>query len=160
MLPDKSTYSIMGGELVDYQPAEDPTTDLPAVADDENRADCAAMTRTITRAYVAFTTNGTTCTVVDHDAVWGNGLAVAPTVARSSAGTFVVTWPATVTDARGLSHALNLRRGLAEVEPDTNVYVARAKIASPNTAQVVTSRSSTEAAADPSSTAAIVVTVW
>jgi len=157
-LPDKNIYNNLGGELTDYQPAEDPTTDLAAAADDDARSDVAAMTRIIVRAYVVFTVSGSTCTVVDQDSVWGNSLAVLPTIVRNSAGNYTITWPATVMDARGLSHALNLRRGHGNVEPGANVFVPQVSIPTPNTALVVTSRSSTEAAADPST--AIVVTVW
>ncbi len=135
-LPDKQTYSGVGGEIVDYQAAEDPTTDIPAAADDENRADCSAMTRMIGRAYVTFTTDGATCTLVEHDSVWGNGISVAPAFLRTGAGHYLITWPASVNDARGIAHALNLRRGVGNVE--LGGWGASVVPSSPNSVFVVT----------------------
>src|SRR4051812_11244544 len=107
MLPNSASYSTYGGEKTDYQPVEDPTTDRSADEVDEALADTSAMTRMIPRAFVTFQTNGTTCTVVAHDAVWGNDVSVAPTVTRIGLGAYDVTWPTTVTDARGNVRAVN-----------------------------------------------------
>lgn len=112
MLPDKNSYQNLGGEIVDYSAVVDPTTDLGAAQDDDARADVAAMTRTAIRAYVTFTAT-TSPTPTEHDAVWGNADLVAPTIIRSSAGVFIVTWPASVVDARGITHSVNLRVGWA-----------------------------------------------
>jgi len=116
-LPDKQTYSALGGDIQDYQAVEDPTTDLSDEQSNETRADVAAMTRMIPRAMVSFTTNGATCTVVDHEAVWGNALSVKPvvTVDPVYGATLIVVWPTTVMDARGVTYALNLKRGLGNV---------------------------------------------
>jgi len=117
-LPDKATFATLGGEIDDYSAVEDPTTDLAGAFSSETRADVAAMTRMIPRAVVSFTTDGATCTVVDHDSVWGADLAVKPTVVLDLGygGKSVITWPTTVTDARGVVRSLNLRRGLVNVE--------------------------------------------
>jgi len=112
MLPNAQTYEGLGGELVDLAPVVDPTTDLPAEAMNELRSDAAAMTRTAARAVVVFTA-GAVPAVTMHDAVWGNTPGVKPTVVRSMAGVYVVTWPASVTDARGVSRGVALRAGLA-----------------------------------------------
>lgn len=48
-LPNKQSYDNLGGELSDYSPVTDPTTDLSAEASNETRVDVAAMTRTIPR---------------------------------------------------------------------------------------------------------------
>ena len=127
-LPDKATFATLGGEITDYSDVEDPTTDLAGAFNSETRADVAAMTRMIPRAFVAFTTNGTTCTVVDHDAVWGGDLAVKPTVAYVSDGLYTVTWPTTITDARGVVRALNLRRGQVNVESSPSCFGSAARL--------------------------------
>ncbi len=145
MLPSPASYDTYGGEKVDYQPAEDPTTDRSADQEDEAFADLSAATRMVARAYVAFTTNGTTCTVTDSDAVWGNG--TPPTVSRTGAGAYTVTWPVTVTDARGNSRGVNLRRGHGNNE-DAGYSMAVAR-SSPNVFAVTVTKISTAAATDP-----------
>ena len=100
-LPNIATLASYGGALVDYQQPLDPTTDRPASAVNPAYADTSAMTHTAFRAWARFrwdTTLTPTCVLVAHDAVWGNGPALAPTLARLSAGVFTVTWPATVAD--------------------------------------------------------------
>lgn len=158
-LPDKSTFASIGGEIIDFSAVEDPNTDLAGAFNSEVRADVAAMTRMIPRAYVAFTLSGTTCTVVEHDAVWGNDLAVVPTIVRTGTGAFTVTWPTTVTDARGTVHSLNLRRGAVGVE--CAGFFGSAKRASANSFTMVTYDSQAQAPADTNlSTDIIVLTVW
>jgi hypothetical protein len=138
MLPSAATYDSYGGEKADYSPVEDTTTDRSADHEDEAFADVAAMTRMIPRAYVAFTTNGTTCSVVDHDAVWGNDVSVRPTVVRTALGIYTITWPSAVTDARGASRSINLRRGLANVEDQASAAFANAIRLGPNSFKVAT----------------------
>ena len=116
MLPQSNSYQNLGGELADYQPVTDPTTDRAAAAENDAFADVAAMTRMAFRAYVTFTIAATVGTVIDHDAVWGNDVSVKPTIGYlGSAGGYSITWPASVTDARGISRSVNLRRGLVNV---------------------------------------------
>jgi hypothetical protein len=155
-LPDANTYSTLGGELNNYQSPEDPTTDLDANADNEVRCDSAAASRMVGRAFVAFT--GSDQVVHQHDSVWGNDVSVLPVVGRSGAGVYTVTWPASVNDARGNPHALNLRRALVIVEQDAHVWVGHPLITAPNILSVKVYRSSTESAGEP--TAQIVVLVW
>lgn len=158
-LPDKATFATVGGTILDYSAVEDPNTDLAAEFSNEVRADTAAMTRMIPRAYVAFTTNGTTCTVVEHDAVWGNDLAIAPTVARTGTGAYTVTWPTTVTDARGVVRSLNLRRGSAGL--DYVGFFASPKRVSANSFTMIVYDASCQAPTDPNFVTDIVVlTVW
>lgn len=109
MLPEVQSYDGLGGDINDYAPVVDPTTDLPAEASNETRADVAAMTRTIGRAFVSFDNGGE---VSLHDAVWGNSDAVKPVVAVLSTGRYQITWPSSVTDARGVSRPVNLRIGV------------------------------------------------
>lgn len=143
MLPSINSYQNLGGELVDYAPSIDPTTDLPATCDNDTRSDVSAMTRICNRAFV----NATVTVVNDHDATWGGGIGVLPTILNGSAGTFAITWPATVQDARGNSWALNFRHAMACCE-DAG-YSASAIKTGPNTATVFTTKISTQALTNP-----------
>jgi hypothetical protein len=157
-LPDKSTFDTIGGEIIDFSAVEDPNTDLAGAFNSEARADVAAMTRMIPRAFVAFVVTGT-CPVVEHDAVWGNSLAVAPTVAYVSVGLYTVTWPTTVTDARGIIHSLNLRRGMANV--DSPGLFASVKRVAANVFSIQAYDAQGPSAGDPASpTEPVTLIVW
>jgi hypothetical protein len=127
-----------GGVLQDYHGVEDVTTDQPAAGATAQQATTAMMTRTLPRAMVCFTyVSGGSAPVTEHDAVWGNSVSVLPTVARSSAGLFQITFPATVTDAIGVSHSVNLRRGWANLEIQSSlVVVGHVRRVSANVAEV------------------------
>ena len=118
-LPDKNDYSVLGGELADYSAVADPTTDLPAEASNEMRADVAAMTRTAIRAWCGFTIDGYAAPSIsntDYDAVYGNAMDYKPVVTRNSTGNYTIDFPTTVTDARGITHDLNLQCGFINSE--------------------------------------------
>lgn len=118
-LPDSDSYSSLGGELNEARAVVDPTTDLPKDADCATRANAAAMTRLIHRGYAVFTRSGTTFTLVEYDAVWGNTNGTyAPVASYSSAGVIGILLPATVPDARnaGGTCNVNARRGHAWLE--------------------------------------------
>lgn len=111
-LPDTDDLSALGGVMIDYHRVEDPTCDMGAEFDNKVRTNVAAMTQTIDRVYMQFTSAASNpITVVRHHANWGNVPAVAPTVSRVSAGRYTVTWPATVTDELGVTHTVNLVGG-------------------------------------------------
>jgi len=86
-----------GGALRDYSPVIDPTTDRPAAGANAGYSATAELTLTGTRAWCQFTVNGSAAPVlVAHAALWGNGVSVQPTLSRTSAGIYVVTWPVNV----------------------------------------------------------------
>lgn len=120
--PDDDTIDTYGGALVDAQPVEDPTTDRPANGMNAGLASAAAMTRTAPRAWVRFVTDGTTPTLAvsnNGNAAWGNDPGVRATPTRIGAGHFRLTWPATITDALGASHTINIRSAKVTVEGST-----------------------------------------
>ena len=127
MLPEVQSYDGLGGDINDYAPVVDPTTDLPAEASNETRVDVAAMTRMIGRAFVSFDSGGE---VSLHDAVWGNSVAVKPVVDVLSAGRYQITWPSSITDARGASRPVNLRIGVPSLVD--SAYVPTAQRTAPN----------------------------
>lgn len=133
-LPESAAYSTYGGAKANYAPVEDYTTDEDAA--DRNRyvSDVAGMTHTICRAWRAFVGHATTPTDPTSnvfDNVWGNDLADKPTVARTGAGVYTVTYPTSIVDDNGVTVSLNLRRAWACVE-GTTAYITTASATSPN----------------------------
>ena len=66
--------------------------------------------------------------------MWGSSSGVKPTLARTSAGVYTLTWPTTVTDQLGASHNVNLRWAKASCEDAAGFF--RAKVTSPNVVTV------------------------
>lgn len=116
-LPESSAIDTYGGALTDYRPVTDPTTDRPAASMNKALCDVAMMTHVSVRAFVRFTGAATTGALVlqYHDAQWGSTPAVAPTLARTSAGVYTITFPATVSDELNGSHTLALRGAWANL---------------------------------------------
>lgn len=114
-LPGKATLSdTYGGPYSNERPVEDSTTEVDAPFFNEMASDTAAGTRTAVRAWVAFdgltyTSGAQSIAVVDHDAVWGASGAVEPTIVQNPAGTYTLTWPATVDDELGETHTLDIQ---------------------------------------------------
>ena len=149
-----STY---GGALNDYSATVDPTTDRPAAGANAAYSAIAGMTHTAPRAWARFTWNGSTMTLVAHDAMWGNSLAVAPVVAHSGTGLATVTWPTTVSDeiqsgAPGYTGPLplNLRAGWSNVHTGTTFFFSKVNITSANVATLAIANTG-GSAADPGS---------
>ncbi len=122
-LPEIDTLTTYGGGLNDYSPPVDPTVDRSAAGANAAYASMAAMTATATRAWVRLTLNGASApTLVAHNSNWGNQIGVAPVLTRSSVGSYLITWPSTVSDQIQSGtpgyfgpHTLNLRAGWANV---------------------------------------------
>lgn len=126
MLPDIDDLDTYGGELEDYAPAEDPTTDRSADAANQAFGSAAAATQVIPRAWARLVTHATTPTLATSnncDGTWPNVADNRPTPSRSATGVFVLTWPTTVLDSLGDSHTLNFRWARACVEGSTYVPV-------------------------------------
>lgn len=125
-LPGIDDLNSYGGVKSNYAPVEDPTVDESADHRNLYAANVAAMTQTAPRAICRFVGHGTTPTDPAsnvHFAVWGNGLSVKPTVARTGAGVYTITWPTTITDALGVSQSVNLATGWANVEGASLYFV-------------------------------------
>jgi len=134
------TLASYGGGLNDYSPVVDPTVDRPAAGANAAFAATAGMTHTCGRAWVRFTWNGSTLTLVAHDAMWGNTVSVQPVLAHTGTGIVTVTWPTTVQDEIQSGQPgytgplpLNLRAGHANCRSTTafqrNVNVTSANVA-------------------------------
>lgn len=115
MLPDKD--DAVGDYGIPYQNAmdiQDPTTDVGDVALNKVFGNVGMMTHTISRAWVEFTgvayTSGTVAVIPDdHDAVWGSGTGVRPTIGETAAGIYTITWAASQLDVLEGSHSINIR---------------------------------------------------
>lgn len=120
-LPEKNDYNSLGGELIDYSPVEDPSTDLAAEASNEMRCDIAAMTQTAIRAWVGFSVDGYGDPVVgnteqDYGAVYGRAIEYKPEILKSAPGTYTIIFPETIIDARGFEKSLNIQCGFGNCE--------------------------------------------
>jgi len=111
-LPDIDDYvATFGGSKQNYSPVEDPSTDEDAGVRNQYVADVAMMTNTASRGWIRFTAAATTgaMALVAHNANWGNAVQYAPALARTSAGIYTVTLPASPLDALGNAHTTNVR---------------------------------------------------
>ncbi len=113
-LPDLDNLSTFGGQLLDYTPVVDPTTDRPAAGANQAYADVAQMCVMAAKAYVIF--DGNTGVVSDHNSLWGGTLGVLPVVTHPATGQFLITWPTIVVDQLGVSHTLSIRFATCELE--------------------------------------------
>lgn len=159
-LPDIDGYPTLGGELNEARAVTDPTTDLPKAADCTTRADVAAMTRTISRGFCAFSWSGSAITLVEFEAVWAASAGYGPTVTRTGTGTFNVELPTTVPDARAVGGTcnINVRRPFhTSIErAATTIGRVEAKRAGP-TSITVTTLNTSLAATDPNAGDVIIV---
>jgi hypothetical protein len=120
--PDVATLiNDLGGAMVNYEPVLDPTTDLDAGFDNNSRCMVAMMSHTAIRSWAKFTTAVTSGAMVlnAHDALWGNSIGVAPTLARFATGIFTLTYPTTVNDELGGAHTVNFRVGWGQARSAT-----------------------------------------
>ena len=116
-LPTATSYDILGGEIVDLYPVENPTTDLSAEASNELRADVAMMSRMIPRARVKFTgVNGAAPTLVGWEAVWKGADTADPVFERSSEGRFTVSFATSVENERGEEVTLNFQDAFGKAQ--------------------------------------------
>lgn len=157
MLPNKNSFNNLGGELSDYSPLTDPTTDLSAFASNEARADTAAMTRTIIRAWVSFVSDGylgstpdgyADVSNTDFDAVYGNAIAFKPEIVKNSAGSYTTTFPTSIVDARGITQLINFQVGWCNVQ-DAGGFFANTKKISANIFDIYIFSAITQVLADP-----------
>jgi len=125
-LPDVDSIEDYGGLKDDYAPVEDSSTDESADHRNLYAANVAALTQTAPRAMCRFVGHATTPTDPTsnvHFAVWGNDLAVKPTVAHSSTGVYTITWPTEVDDELEEEHTVSLVTGWGNTEGATLYHI-------------------------------------
>jgi len=111
--PGPTSLAQYGGALANYQGIGivDPTTDTDASAFNQLKTDVAMMSLTVpvVRVLLTGTGAGGTPTLTLHSAQWGAIPAVAPVVARTSAGVYTLTWATTYLDQLGVSRPVALQ---------------------------------------------------
>lgn len=133
-LPEIDDLDTVGGEKEDYEPVEDPVTDLAAAHWNLVAMNATMVTQTATRAIRRFVGHATTPAEPSSNpqfAVWGNGVSVLPTVAKGGTGIYDITWPTSVTDPLGVSHTVNFVDGTWNVNGST-AYTCTLTVTSPN----------------------------
>ncbi len=144
-LPDNASLSsTYGGPYVDSRPVEQPQQEVSATKLNQALCDAAMATHTIPRAWVCFnghtyTGSGTdSITVVDHDALWGSGTGVKPTVGQTGTNTFVIMWATTQLDELLASHTLAIRYPHEPTTVDTALSRAKVTAKTANTLTIQT----------------------
>ena len=151
---DTANYGLPAGGFQNYLvDASDPTTDQNAADYNRMAADCAQLTRVPLKARLTFTTNATTPVLGTYQAMWG--ISVPPTVTRSGAGVWDLTWPATVTDPLGATVATSLSFAIPSISGATYQQSPQWAVTAPNVVRVYTY--SAGAAADIAGTVISVV---
>ena len=137
-LPSKNSFANLGGQLVDYSPATDPTTDLPASCDDETRSDVSDMTRTVTKAWFGLSVSGSACSIAGngYDATYGNAGIYKPVPVYSSSGVYTVTLPASIVDNLGVTRYISLQTGWASYSGSATFGYPTVTVTGPNTVTV------------------------
>jgi hypothetical protein len=136
--PDTDSLNTYGGELVDYAPVIDPTTDRSAAAMNSALASVAGMTHCAPRAICTFTTHATSPVLVNSLAAWGdNSFVVAPTIAHSATGTYTITYPTSYTNELGDTQTISLRYAHGQAISSTR-YGVQCEVTSANVVTVYT----------------------
>jgi hypothetical protein len=117
------TVSTYGGVFVDSYPVEDPTTTVAAAYDNRMRDDVSQMTRAIDKAWVQFQTTTDAAPVavtpIEGRCHNGAGSGQLPTISKTATGTYVITYPATWTDALGETEAVGFTFAQAKTHGNT-----------------------------------------
>jgi len=140
-LPDATDAGDYGLPLNDFDFVADPTTELAAALYETMATDVSAMTHVSPRAWVKCNAAGA---ILDHDAVWGDSVAVAPTVTFAGAGTghYTVQWAASHADlnptpARQVTRTTDIRTAIAtQNTPAVNLVPCRAALTDSRTVDV------------------------
>lgn len=141
---DTSTYGMPQSPQVGWVnfqgiPKTDPQTDQDASEMNVEVSDLAQMTRMTFQARIVFTTNSSNpIAVVRHDALWGNGSLVVPTVSRAGLGHYTITWPASVTDPLNNTVPILLHDAHAQIDGSGLGGFAQTFTSSANTVEVYT----------------------
>jgi hypothetical protein len=134
---DLATYtSASNGDLQDFSFLIDPESELDAAGIKQFLSTVAMGSRTATRAWVVFQVDAGDCDVTEHNAVWGSGEAVEPTVEEDATGVFTITWPEEVDDALGTTHSVNIRRAKKPNVEGSTIYITNATKLTANTVEV------------------------
>jgi hypothetical protein len=110
------TIQGLGGVKVDQAPVKNPASQ--ASADEYNRVleYVAQMSRTVPRVMASFpTTLAANPVLTDHATVWGSGIDQTPTIVRTGAGVYTVTFAASYLDGLNVSENVSFLFGWGNV---------------------------------------------
>lgn len=164
-MAQSATIDTYGGEKVDARPVANPTSQLAAEHYNRLAEDVAHLTRTAPKIIVRFPTGAGNPAAGDISTrtQWGSGAGEKPTITRTGAGRYTLTWAASYTDALGDSETVSFfdAHVTARTSDATDDLEARVLTVTGNVVTVeVESPRNTPADAGNSSAAAINVTVW
>lgn len=157
-LPDKFSFSDVGGAKTNYSPVVNSNTDWDASEICLATSAIAMSSRTLDRAYVRFTMGSLPALVNSSswDAVWRGGTATAPLCANAGTGITTITFPSLVLDEQGTQHTTNFQSVMVNVESSTACFV-QAKITSAN---VITLYTFTSAGSANNLSSAYIIDLW
>lgn len=148
--PDTTTPETLGLPKDDYSFRANPRTEVSGDEYEALAVCVAAMSHTAPRAIVHVDADASAPSITKHRAMWGDTAGVAPTLTRTSAGKYVLTWEASYPDLnptvdRQTDHFLNFE--MAHVTPVGAVACSAAVEWTANSVTISTF-DSTDAAAD------------
>ncbi len=121
-----------GGPKADALPIEDVTTQVSSSEYNRVCEDVAQMTHTSVRAEFTFVVGAALHpTLTNFRSHWGNSLAQQPTVTRTAAGLYTVTFPSSYTDALGHVEAVSFIGGDAAMNTVNACSAAAYEFAGP-----------------------------
>lgn len=106
----KTAEDYGGGQaILDQEPVEDPRGQLSADHYKRLTEDVAQMSRVVPRAILVWKTKGSGVvgTPVRTRTAWGDTLSYAPTIARTGAGLYTLTYPASFVDGLSVSESIS-----------------------------------------------------
>lgn len=151
------TIADFGGAKVDAEPVANPTSELAANHYSDLAESVAQGTRTIDRAVVSFATalaNPITATL--NRTVWGSGALYTPTISRTGAGVYTLTYSASYVNGLGVTETVNLITAHGQVDGATFGLVQCTR----TSATVITARIFDAAGAPTDLGGGPIVTVW
>lgn len=128
MLPDTTTPETYGLPKSNADDIANEETDLSFEEYESLSVDVASMTHTCPRA-IAHVDAGASPSLVSHSAVWGDTDGVAPTLTRTGAGEYTLTWAASYEDLnptpdRKSSRVLDFRFAEGQIAESTTGFIS------------------------------------
>jgi len=128
ILPEVASVSTFGGPFSNKDSVVDPETECDASFFNLLLVQLTMAGYTVPRAWARCTIAAAAITLADHSAVWGDTTGVKPTVARTSAGLYTVTWASTYDDLQATpeTHSFAIRAVLASGANGTTAAIVNA----------------------------------
>lgn len=158
ILPGKTSFSEVGGVKEDYSDVVNANTDWSAQQVYSGFANTSASSRTASRAMVRFVA-GTSPTFASsnfYESVWRENTTVLPVLAHSATGTYVITFPAQITDSVGGTQYVNLQSGQVSIDSSSTFGFVNISVTSANAVTIYTANTGGSA----NDLSGVTLTVW